>query len=155
MGLFTLEVPNQYGWVVLGAGIGSVLTNMVLSGPVMKARSEMNVPYPTLYAVPGIHGDKKQADAFNRIQRSHQNYFEMLDSYIAMTLLGGLKYPIACSLGSVLYYTGAILYQKGYIDASLDVKTARYKKGGAIKWIGFFTSFFATCSLAYSMLTAH
>ena len=55
---------------------------------------------------------------------------------------------------AVLYYTGAILYQKGYIDASLDVKTARYKKGGAIKWIGFFTSFFATCSLAYSMLTA-
>jgi hypothetical protein len=47
MGLFTLEVPNQYGWVVLGAGIGSVLTNMVLSGPVMKARSEMNIPYPT------------------------------------------------------------------------------------------------------------
>jgi len=56
----------------------------------------------SLYAVPGIHGDKKQADAFNRIQRSHQNYFEMLDSYIAMTLLGGLKYPIACSLGCTL-----------------------------------------------------
>eukprot|EP00531_Pseudo-nitzschia_arenysensis_P016517 CAMPEP_0116137350 /NCGR_PEP_ID=MMETSP0329-20121206/12203_1 /TAXON_ID=697910 /ORGANISM="Pseudo-nitzschia arenysensis, Strain B593" /LENGTH=151 /DNA_ID=CAMNT_0003632263 /DNA_START=96 /DNA_END=551 /DNA_ORIENTATION=- len=149
--VYTLEVPNEYGWVVLGAGVGSIVCNIVLSGPVMKGRTELNVPYPNLYATPGVH---KHADEFNRIQRSHQNYMEMLDSYIAMTLLGGLKYPLACAAGSVLYYTGCILYQKGYIDSSLDVKTARYKKGGAIKWIGFLTSMISTIALGVSMITA-
>ena len=94
--VFTLTVPNEYGWVVLGAGIGSIVTNIFLSVPVSLARKNLNVPYPNLYAVPGVH---KHADEFNRIQRSHQNYMEMLDSYIAMTLLGGLKYPIACAVG--------------------------------------------------------
>ena len=94
--VFTLTVPNEYGWVVLGAGFGSLLCNIVLSAPVSMGRKRLNVPYPNLYAVPGVH---KHADEFNRIQRSHQNYMEMLDSYIAMTLLGGLKYPVACAVG--------------------------------------------------------
>mmetsp|Transcript_4629 Transcript_4629/g.10128 ORF Transcript_4629/g.10128 Transcript_4629/m.10128 type:complete len:152 (+) Transcript_4629:188-643(+) len=149
--VFTLTVPNEYGWVVLGAGIGSAVCNIVLSGAVMKGRKELDVPYPNLYATPGFH---KKADDFNRIQRSHQNYMEMLDSYIAMTLLGGLKHPISCAVGTIFYYVGAFLYQKGYIDTTLTVGTARYKKGGALKWIGFLTSFFSTISLGYSMITA-
>lgn len=47
-----------------------------------------------------------------------------------------------------------MLIPQGYIDTSLDVKMARYKKGGALKWIGVFASFFSTISLAYSMLSA-
>ena len=54
----------------------------------------------------------RQADEFNRAQRSHQNYMEMLDSYIAMTLLGGLKHPIACATGSIFFCLGCIFYQK-------------------------------------------
>jgi hypothetical protein len=46
------------------------------------------------------------------------------------------------------------LYQKGYTDTKLDVSMARYGKGGAIKWIGFFTSMVSTIALAYSMITA-
>lgn len=95
--MFTLTVPNEYGWVVLGAGIGSVFTHFYLSAAVGSGRTKYNVPYPNAYAVPGYH---KNADEFNRIQRSHQNWMEQLDQYIAMTLLGGLKYPIACAIGS-------------------------------------------------------
>lgn len=57
-------------------------------------------------------------------------------------------------IAALFYYAGAMFYQKGYIDVTLDVGTARYKKGGAIKWIGFMTSFFSTCALAFSMITA-
>ena len=53
---------------------------------------------------------------------------------------------------AVFYYVGSYFYQKGYIDTSLDVATARYKKGGAIKWIGFLTSMISTISLAISMI---
>lgn len=151
MSLYTISVPPTYGWVILGAGIGSVITNVFLSGPVMAARKRLNVPYPNCYAVPGVH---EKADEFNRIQRSHQNFLENLDQYIVMTLLGGLKHPLACAIGTIFFYSGAILYQKGYSDTSLDVKDARYKKGGVIKWIGFFTSFYCTCALAYSVITS-
>jgi glutathione S-transferase len=94
--MFTLTVAPAYGLVVIGAGIGPFVTNIFLSGAVMKGRKEYNVQYPNCYATPGYH---KNADEFNRIQRSHQNFLEGLDQYIVMTLLGGLKYPIACSVG--------------------------------------------------------
>mmetsp|Transcript_22419 Transcript_22419/g.62456 ORF Transcript_22419/g.62456 Transcript_22419/m.62456 type:complete len:151 (-) Transcript_22419:1214-1666(-) len=149
--VFTITVPNSYGWVVLGTGVGSYFCNFFLSFKVMKGRKDLKVPYPNLYATPGYH-DK--ADEFNRIQRSHQNFLETLDSYIAMTLLGGLKHPVACAIGTVFFYAGAIFYQKGYVDTSLDVNTARLKKGGPIKYIGVLISLYSSCSLAYSMITA-
>ena len=69
-----------------------------------------------------------------------------------MTLLGGLRHPIACALGSLCFCLGSVLYMKGYSDVTLDVKMARYKKGAAIKWIGFLASFISTCKLGYSLI---
>jgi glutathione S-transferase len=149
--MVAIDVPSSYGWVVLGSGIGTLVTGFYLSGAVMAAREKYNVPYPNLYAVPGYH---KNADEFNRIQRSHQNFVEGLTGYVAMSLLGGLKYPLANAIGSVLFCVGSVLYQKGYIDTSLDVKDARYKKGGAIKWIGVLISLCSTGALGYSLITA-
>ena len=71
-----------------------------------------------------------------------------------MTLLGGLKHPIACAVGTLCYCAGCYLYMLGYSDNSLDVKDARYKKGAAIKWIGFFTSLISCGKLAFSLITA-
>ena len=71
-----------------------------------------------------------------------------------MTLLGGLKHPIACAIGTALYCSGCMLYMKGYADNSLEVKDARYKKGGIIKWIGFFTSMISCGKLAYDLISA-
>lgn len=69
-----------------------------------------------------------------------------------MTLLGGLKHPLACSIGSICFCIGSVLYMTGYKDANLDVKTARYKKGGGIKWIGFLTSLISCCKLGYDLI---
>jgi len=149
--MVAIEVPDHYGWVVLCSGVVPVITNMVLQGFVMSARKKFNVQYPNLYAIPGFH---KQADEFNRVQRGHQNYLENTDSYVIMTLLGGLKHPIACAIGSFTYCAGCYLYMKGYSDTSLDVKDARYKKGAAIKWVGFFTSLISCGKLAFSLITA-
>lgn len=146
---YTIEVPNAYGYVLLTTVVGQFFTSMYMGGPVMKARKDFNVPYPNLYATPGYH---KDADAFNRVQRGHQNMFEMNSTYSLMALVGGLKYPIACSIYSCLYSVGCVLFQKGYSDTSLDVATARYKKGGAVKWIGFFGALGSTVSVAGSMI---
>eukprot|EP00560_Eucampia_antarctica_P009859 CAMPEP_0197824356 /NCGR_PEP_ID=MMETSP1437-20131217/1616_1 /TAXON_ID=49252 ORGANISM="Eucampia antarctica, Strain CCMP1452" /NCGR_SAMPLE_ID=MMETSP1437 /ASSEMBLY_ACC=CAM_ASM_001096 /LENGTH=125 /DNA_ID=CAMNT_0043423953 /DNA_START=128 /DNA_END=505 /DNA_ORIENTATION=+ len=110
---------------------------MVMGGPVMTARKKYKVDYPNLYAVPGFH---KEADTFNRVQRGHQNYLEGLAGYTTMSLLGGLQHPLTVALGGIFFSFGSVLYQIGYSDVSLDVKMARHKKGGPIKWIGFFSS---------------
>mmetsp|Transcript_18485 Transcript_18485/g.27040 ORF Transcript_18485/g.27040 Transcript_18485/m.27040 type:complete len:155 (-) Transcript_18485:368-832(-) len=146
---FSMEVPNSYGYVILGSVIAPMVTGLYMGGPVMKARKEYNVPYPNCYATPGYH---KKADEFNRVQRGHQNYFEGITSYTAMAVIGGLKHPLICSVGGIFFCLGSIFYQKGYADLSLDVKMARYKKGGAIKWIGFFGAMGSCVSLAGSMI---
>jgi glutathione S-transferase len=149
--MISIDVSPEYGWVILGAGIGSVITNFYLGGMVMTARKEHNVELPNLYAVPGFH---KNADAFNRVQRGHQNYLENIGGYAILTLIGGLKHPVVCAVGSVCFTAGSILYMKGYADTELDVTTARYKKGAAIKWLGLLASLYSSGAMAYSLITA-
>jgi glutathione S-transferase len=96
---FTIEVPNNYGYVILSCVLGQMVTSIYMGGPVMNGRKKYDVPYPNLYATPGYH---KEADAFNRIQRGHQNMFELMSTFSLMALIGGLKYPIACSVYSSL-----------------------------------------------------
>merc|ERR1719316_1581981 len=128
---FALQVPFAYGYVVLTVGVGSFVVTTMMGGAVMAARKKFDVGYPNLYATPGHH---KHADEFNRVQRGHQNMFESLPMVMCMTMLG------------------SYLYLKGYSDSALDVKTARYKRGGGIKWLGVLWAMGSTVSLAGSML---
>jgi len=66
----SINVPDNYGYAILGCAVLPTVVNLaVMSGLVMKARKELDVKYPNLYATPGYH---KNADEFNRIQRGHQ-----------------------------------------------------------------------------------
>lgn len=56
------------------------------------------------------------------------------------------------AVGGFYLCLASVLYQKGCADTSLNVKMARYKKGGFIKWIGFFASLGSNVSLSGSML---
>jgi glutathione S-transferase len=116
---------------------------------VMSARTKFNVPYPNLYATPGLH---KQADEFNRVQRGHQSLFETLTSFTALSLIGGIKHPIVSAVAGILYCVGSVLFLSGYADTSLDVKTARYKKGGVLKVLGFVTAVGTCISVAGSII---
>jgi MAPEG family len=109
----------------------------------------MSSQYPNLYAVPGYH---KDADAFNRVQRGHQNVLETLPLFLGFCLIGGLKYPITAAICGATHALGCVLYQIGYADTNLDAKTARYKKGGVLKPLAELASFFMTVKLVYDML---
>ena len=50
-----LDVPDNFGFVILTCGVLPLVTNIVLGGPVMKARKELDVQYPNLYAVVRCH----------------------------------------------------------------------------------------------------
>lgn len=144
----TTEVPDHYGFVILACIVIPFFSSLYMEMLVMKARKDFNVQYPNLYATPGFH---KQADEFNRVQRGHQNMLESWTSFTAASLLGGLKYPIAVSVFGILYGIGNILYLVGYSDTKLDVTTARYKKGGALKFVGFLGAVGSCISLAGSL----
>lgn len=146
-----ISFPDNYGYVILGCGVLPMFTNIYLSGPVQKARKALDVKYPNLYATPGYH---KNAEEFNRIQRGHQNYFEHLTHFTALSLLAGLKHPITCAFSGVLFCAGSVVYALGYADMKLNVETARYDKYGhiaIIKWIGYFTTLGCSISLAGSI----
>jgi MAPEG family len=105
--------------------------------------------YPNLYAVPGYH---KEADAFNRVQRGHQNMLETLPLILGMGLIGGLKYPITAGIIGATHSLGCVLYQLGYSDTSLDVTTARFKKGGFLKPLAEMSSLIMTIKVIYELL---
>jgi len=147
--MLSIEVPPAYGYVVLGVGVGTFITNQYLAIGVMSARSKYNIQYPNAYAVPGYH---EKCDEFNRVQRAHQNFLEGFPGYAITALIGGIRNPIVNAIGCVCYCVGAILYQRGYVDMSLDAKTARHMKGGPIKYIGIFTALFTTGALAFDLI---
>ena len=145
----TIEVPQAYGYVLLTCLVGPFVVNMQLTSNVMKARKLFGVEYPNLYGVPGHH-DK--ADDFNRVQRGHQAMYETLGFFLPASLIGGLQHPIAVAVFGAMYTLGILGYQLGYMDTTLDVKVARYLRGGPIRYIGLFGSYGAVVSLVGTLL---
>lgn len=147
----TITLPDHYGYVLLTVIVGTIVIVPTYFADVVvpAGRSKYDIPYPNLYAVPGYH---KNADEFNRIQRSHQNMLETLPGFIIMILIGGLKYPIACSIHCMIYNIGCILYQIGYTNMKIDVKNARHSYGGFIKWIGYIGALYCNIILIGNIL---
>ena len=142
--MMTLQLPEGYIFVVLACVFLPTIMSLLMGAVVMMARKKHSVLYPNLYAVPGLH---EEADAFNRIQRGHQNYLEGLSSYTTMSLLGGFHRPHRVAVGGIFFSIGSLLYQIGYSDVKFDAQTARFRRGGFIKWVGFFISLMSTIEL--------
>jgi glutathione S-transferase len=132
-----VQVSSTYGYVLGSNLVGIFVTNFYLMTQVMKARSKFDVLYPNLYATPGFH---KHADEFNRVQRGHQHYFEYLTFFTLANVVGGIHFPWVSVACVICYNLGSVLFQVGYADAALDVKRARYRKGGPIKYLGLIGS---------------
>lgn len=146
--MLSFTTPDNYGNVILGCAVLPCFVSIYMGGKVMKAREEFSVPYPNLYATPGFH---KKADEFNRCQRGHQGIFEQMISFTAFGLIGGLKHPMLATAAGILFSLGSVFYQVGYADSTLDIKIARYKKGGGLKHVGFLLALGTCVSVAGSM----
>lgn len=130
--MLSIDVPDEYGYVLFTVGVLPSITAFVMGGKVMLARKKFKVGYPNLYAVPGHH---EKADEFNRVQRGHQSMFESLSDFRANSLIAGLKFPVPVAILGVVYCLGNYLYQAGYSDTSLHVSKARHLKGGPLKFL--------------------
>jgi glutathione S-transferase len=138
----SIELPSEYGYVILSCVVCPFVSSFLIGGSVMAARKSFDVQYPNLYATPGFH---KQADAFNRVQRGHQSIFESLGCFIPAALIGGSKYPLFVSVSGIFYCVGSYLYMAGYADTKLDVDKARHMKGGPIRFLGLFYGGWILC----------
>lgn len=111
-----MELLPAHGLVGL-AVVGTVLVHQGwMSMRVGKARKQYGITYPTMYAPAG----HKHENAFNCVQRAHQNSLEGLASHYALLLTAGAKYPISASVCCAIVLLGRIMYFNGY--ASGDPK---------------------------------
>jgi len=99
------SLPCGYGHVLL-VGAGSFVLNMYFARCVMKARAEHGVEYPTMYSPTN--------NAFNCVQRGHQNYLEHQPQFLTLLLVGGLAHPCAATISGCVYLAGRLLYFHGY-----------------------------------------
>ena len=85
------------------------------------------------------------------MQRGHQNILESISDFRTNSLIAGLYFPNLVAVCGLLHCAGAVLYMAGYSDNSLDVKTARLKKGGPIKFLAGLVVLGAAAVASYKM----
>lgn len=104
-------VPRGFGLVLLAA-VHNWLVLMWQALRVGAARKAHGVKYPALYAPePG-------GEAFNRVQRAHQNSLEWNPAFLFFLAAGGVTCPLSCAAAAVLYNTGRVVYARGYYGGS-------------------------------------
>ena len=67
-----------------------------------------------------LAGESAAANAFNCVQRGHQNTLETLPSFLSFLAVAGARYPGAAALAGAAFLLGRVFYFKGY--ASGDPK---------------------------------
>lgn len=90
---------------------------------VVSARKKYGVKYPAEYADPSVN---KEADAFNCVQRGHQNSLENQASFLSLLMAAGVRYPLSASIAGAMYLVGRVAYFRGYCSG--DPK-GRYRGG--------------------------
>ncbi|KAK9814372.1 hypothetical protein WJX72_004739 [[Myrmecia] bisecta] len=139
-----LTLRPEHGYVLLAFLFAIFAQSLWMMFQVGAARRRYKVFYPNLYA------DKSNpnADAFNCVQRGHQNTLENLPTFIALLLVAGLKFPVTASIAGVIYTLGKIAYFKGYASGK---PAARQR--GSFSYIGLLTLMGCVAYWAFLLLT--
>ncbi|DBB06139.1 hypothetical protein WJX82_010962 [Trebouxia sp. C0006] len=145
LNMAVLTVPPQYGYVLITLILSILTIHIFMPITVGKARKKYGVGYPNLYAEPS----NKNANAFNCVQRGHQNSLEGYAMFLSLLLPSGLKYPVAASIFGLIWIAGRILYFQGY--SSGDPKARLRGNWGHIGELGLLVLVGMT---AYSLLTS-
>eukprot|EP00039_Didymoeca_costata_P018235 m.332681 g.332681 ORF g.332681 m.332681 type:complete len:146 (+) comp16988_c0_seq1:60-497(+) len=112
------DFPKDYG-LLIGSFASGIIVNFMLSGQVMKARKQMDVNYPHLYAP---HGHKHEKE-FNSVQRGHQNFIESYAIVQFAALYNGIFFPRTASALNFTWAIGRYLYGTGYASGGPKGRT--------------------------------
>ena len=119
--------------------------NIGLAINVAMARKKYNVQYPNLYAPPDTN--KKDAEAFNCIQRAHQNTLESYSVVMLQMMAAGLRYPLTSAFCGFMWVLGRVVYGYGYSVGGPKGRMA----GGIISHFGDIPLIFTVLKIAYDL----
>ncbi|KAF2789197.1 hypothetical protein K505DRAFT_352725 [Melanomma pulvis-pyrius CBS 109.77] len=129
--MVTIEVPAQYGYVLLAA-FSTFLVGTWHQGFVGRHRKLAKIPYPYEYAsyeqiqtAPPAKADAMYL--FNCAQRSHQNFNENHVTALGSMLIGGLNYPQTAAILGATWAVNRVIYAFGYTNGT---------KGGSGRYYG-------------------
>lgn len=129
--MVTLEVPAEYGYVLLAA-TSTFLLNSVHSINTGRYRKAAKIDYPAAYAPSS--NTSPEAQRFNCAQRAHGNYIENQVSMVPALLIAGLKFPIVSAVMGLCWTLSRYSYMVGYSKGGEGGK-GRYKNGGLHFWL--------------------
>jgi len=105
-----------FGLVIFSNLILSSFTLVKLGMKVGKARTQYNVPYPAMYAV----ADTDDAKKFNSIQRGHQQALETYPTFLGLSLVSGVRFPVVTALTGLLYAVARLRWAEHYAELGAE-----------------------------------
>lgn len=109
--LFVNVVSSSYAMITLGGKVGAARKTSIEQAKAEGDKdAEDRYSYPKLYA----EGFSKTAKLFNCIQRGHQQALETYPSFLALSLIAGIKYPITAAIGGIIWHIARFAWAKGY-----------------------------------------
>mmetsp|Transcript_32501 Transcript_32501/g.45073 ORF Transcript_32501/g.45073 Transcript_32501/m.45073 type:complete len:145 (-) Transcript_32501:139-573(-) len=141
----SIDIKPEFGYVI-GVGIASVFVLTWKGISVGMARKKYGVKYPNMYA---DKKENKDADAFNCVQRAHQNSLENYPQFLMLLFLAGMRYPLTAAGAGVVYLLGRIAYGLGYMSGD----PSKRMRGG-FGYFGLITLLVASGKFAYELVTS-
>lgn len=145
----TFGVVRAYGLVLIFNAIVPVLFVQFFLAFFMvgKGRKAHGYKLPVIYSAVDIHVEDVAAEGallsggdvelartkltnavrYNNHQRVHQNAMESFPFFLALSLLGGLRYPVAVSIHGLCWTVGRFIWTRGYVSGD---PIARYVERG-------------------------
>eukprot|EP00043_Microstomoeca_roanoka_P015935 m.160468 g.160468 ORF g.160468 m.160468 type:complete len:148 (+) comp16361_c0_seq6:604-1047(+) len=113
---------------------------------VMGVRRKYEVKYPTLYARigEGKLNDHQALMEYNCTQRGHQNTLERAPSFMILTFLGGLRYPVCTAIAAQIWLASRVAYFLGY--ATGDPEKRSRGAFGLVGELGLLVFAIGTCA---------
>ena len=119
-----LLVPKGYAAVIGVNVVWTSITLITLGLKVSAARTsikakaikdgdkdaEARYSYPKLYA----EGFDEHSKHFNCVQRGHQQALETYTQFVALSLIGGVKFPATVTLAGILWNIARLKWAEGY-----------------------------------------
>ncbi|GIL94010.1 hypothetical protein Vretimale_351 [Volvox reticuliferus] len=105
-------LPNEFGLVAGVVAASWIVHHGFMAVKVIQARKKYKVAYPALYATTEECPNPEHRNAFNCIQRGHQNSLENQPIFLALLVTAGLKHPITAAAAGVIYLVGRVLYMQ-------------------------------------------
>jgi glutathione S-transferase len=153
-------LPRGYGAVLIVNLVLSSITLFILGFRVGAARNrtkekalkdgdhdaEARYSYPKMYA----EGFSEHARIFNCIQRGHQHALETFPMFLALSLTGGVRFPVSATLGGLLWSYARLKWAEGYAEGDPAKRYSRYLSTGI--WTGLFIQLFAALVTAVGVL---